>query len=47
MRMIEKDMVEDCDDIEFDNNTYKLKDICRVVNGNNICDTKRGKYIYV
>ena len=38
MRMVEEGSVADYDDIEFDDDRFKLKDICKVVDGTEIVE---------
>ena len=36
LRMIEEDLVDDYDDVALDSTAFKDKDICKVINGNDI-----------
>ena len=38
--MMETGSIEDYDDVALDDEDYKLKDICRVIDGNDIVEVK-------
>ena len=40
IRMMETGSIEDYDDVALDDEDYKLKDICRVIDGNDIVEVK-------